>query len=223
MRNIHILFLITAAVVLGCKKKTPITHVSGIVVNIGTKQPVTGALVVIQDGVGNNTGGLFPGSSNVGSGATQQITTGANGHFNFDFQGEAPFIWVEKEQYRFVNPNGAFEIYSLSAGKTYTNLQLTLVAYAWFNPILKGHNCVSTDIVWIVGGSSLIPPMGGGYLTFNGNGPTKFSEAGRGLLASGDWYYPYGIKWQEHGVWQAGRIDSVYIKSFTTYTDTIYY
>jgi hypothetical protein len=44
-----------------------------------------------------------------------------------------------------------------------------------------------------------------------------------GLLARGDLYYPYGIIWQEHGIWQKGKIDSVFIKSFETYRDTIYY
>ncbi|HON53193.1 MAG TPA: hypothetical protein P5243_11105 [Bacteroidales bacterium] len=64
---------------------------------------------------------------------------------------------------------------------------------------------------------------GGGFKTRYGNGPHKFSATGVGLLARGDFYYPYGIIWQENGVWQTGRIDSVYIKSFETYTDTIYY
>jgi hypothetical protein len=221
MRYIYIILYLFAFV--GCKKQTPTTHVDGVVVNGGTKQPIAGILVVIQDGVGNNTSGLFPGSSNVGTGATQQITTGVDGKFNFTFKGEEPVIWAEKEQYDFINPNGAAEIYPLIAGKMYNNLQLTMDAYAWFNPILKGRNSINIDTVLVVGGSRLIPPMGGGYFTYLGNGPNKFGYTVKGLLASGDFYYPYGIKWQEYGVWQKGRIDSVYIKSFTTYIDTIYY
>jgi len=224
MRYIYLLICLLAFV--GCKnKKQIITHVNGTVVNTGTKQPIAGILVVIQDGVGNNTGGLFTGSSNVGTGASLQLTTGTDGRFSFTFQGEAPVIWAEHDQYRFLNPNGAYEIYPLVAGRDYTNLQLTMDAYAWFNPILKGHNGINTDTVLIIGGDHYIPKAkgGGGYLTFYGNGPNLFAEGLKGLLARGDFYYPYGIKWQEHGVWQAGRIDSVYIKSFTTYTDTIYY
>jgi hypothetical protein len=223
MRYLYILFFITTVAILGCKKKTPVTHVNGTVINTGTKQPIAGILVVMQDGVGNNTGGLSPGSKNVGSGATQQITTSADGRFSFSFQGEAPVIWAEHTQYRFLNPNGAYEIYTMVAGKDYSNLQLTMDAYAWFNPILKGHNSDKTDSMLLVGGELLIPPMGGGYFTYEGNGPYKFTEGLKGLIARGDLYYPYGIKWQEHGVWQAGRTDSVYIKSFAIYTDTIYY
>jgi len=221
MRYIYCILCLLAFV--GCKnKKQTITHVSGTVVNTGTKQPISGILVVMQDGVGNNTGGLFTGSSNVGTGATLQLTTGADGRFSFTFQGEAPVIWAEHDQYRFLNPNGAYEIYTLAAGRDYTNLQLTMDAYAWFDPILKGHNCILTDSVLILGGDHYIPKAkgGGGYFTFRGNGP---NGGGYALIARGDFYYPYGIKWQEHGVWQAGRIDSVFIKSFTTYTDTIFY
>ena len=178
----------------------------------------------MQDGVGSGGGWVYTsGSKTVGTGATQQITTGVDGKFNFTFKGEAPVIWAEKEQYNFVNPNGAEEIYFLTTGKEYNNLLLTMDAYAWFNPILKGHNSISTDEVWIVGGSRLIPPQGGGYFRYSGNGPIKFGYSGEGLLAAGDFFYPYGIKWQEHGVWQSGRVDSVYIKSFTTYSDTIFY
>ena len=224
MRCIYIFICLLAFV--GCKnKKIPITQVSGTVVNSGTKQPIAGILVVIQDGVGNNTSGLFSGSKNVGSGATQQITTGSDGRFNFTFQGEAPIIWAEHDQYRFLNPNGAYEIYPMTAGKDYSNLQLTMDAYAWFNPVLKGHNCLQSDSVLVLGTRGYLPrgKGGGGYFTYSGNGPSKFGYSGEGLIARGDFYCPYGIQWQEHGVWQAGRIDSVYIKSFTTYTDTIFY
>ena len=105
MRNLMIILFCCLSFLQSCKKKIPITHVSGTVVNTGTKQPIKGILVVMQDGVRNNTGGLFPGSKNVGSGATQQITTGADGQFSFSFQGDAPIIWAEHEQYRFLNPN----------------------------------------------------------------------------------------------------------------------
>jgi hypothetical protein len=52
--------------------------------------------------------------------------------------------------------------------------------------------------------------------------PHKLWEGGTGLYADGDFYYPYWMKYQIRGVWQQ-KIDSVFIKSFTTYTDTIYY
>lgn len=50
----------------------------------------------------------------------------------------------------------------------------------------------------------------------------KFWEGGKGLYANGDFYYHYWMKYQVHGVWKE-RLDSVFIKSFTTYTDTIFY
>ena len=225
MRSLLIILLVGLSFLTSCKKKPPVTHVSGIVINAGSKQPVAGALIVMQDGVGSGGGWVNAGSSKTaGTGATQQVITGSEGKYDFTFRGEAPVIWVEKEQYRFFNPAGGNEIFFLTPGKTYSDLKLNLVAYAWFNPILKGYYSIVTDTVWIVSGSRLIPPQGGGYYTYFGNGPTKYFDSDNpGSLANGDFYYPYGIKWQEHGVWQKGRIDSVFIKSFTTYTDTIFY
>ena len=143
-----------------CKKKTPITHVSGVVINAGSKQPVLGAMVVMQDGVGSSGGWVNTGNSKtVGTGATQQVTTGADGTYSFSFKGEAPVIWVEKEQYRFYNPAGGNEIYFLTPGKTYSDLKLTLVAYAWFNPVLKGYNCLNSDSVLVFNDCSTLPPI----------------------------------------------------------------
>lgn len=116
----------------------------------------------MQDGVGN-TSGLLGNTNTTGTGATQQMTTGVDGKFSFTFEGEAPVIWVEKEQYRFLNKRGAYEIQFLSPGKTNDSLILTMDAYAWFNPILKGSNCINTDSVLILGGTDCIPMgMGGG-------------------------------------------------------------
>jgi len=56
----YIFFILCLMAFVGCKKQTPTTHVNGVVINGGTKQPIAGILVVMQDGVGNNTSGLFP-------------------------------------------------------------------------------------------------------------------------------------------------------------------
>jgi len=42
------------------------------------------------------------------------------------------------------------------------------------------------------------------------------------MLVIGDFFNPYWIKYQIDGQWKE-KIDSVYVKSFETFTDTIYY
>jgi hypothetical protein len=160
MKKITILCIAIALFCIACKEKTKTTIIHGTVINTGSHKPIEGAIVTMHDGSGNTSGFFGSNHTTTGSGATQQITTGADGKFSFTFEGDAPRIWAEKEQYRFYD-EGAYEIKPLTAGKTYDSLTLTMDAYAWFNPILKGHNSISTDAIWIIGGCRLIPPMGG--------------------------------------------------------------
>jgi hypothetical protein len=56
-------------------------------------------------------------------------------------------------------------------------------------------------------------------------GPYDIFDVGGGRdgsLIRGDLYYRYGINYTKNGVWHV-KVDSVYVKAFETFTDTIYY
>lgn len=211
---------ILMVMLLSCKKEIPVTHVSGIVVNSGTNKPIDSVEVRIQDGMLSDN--LSGGKTYTGSGAIQKYITSSDGKFEFNFKANNPYILASKKQYRFRNPNGAYEIYELLPGNTY-NLSLQLDAYAFFNPVCKGVNCLISDTFILDLGNKI--PKGYSKIAtsfkYLGNGPHS-SHAGEGLLARGDHFNYYWMKYQIHGMWHE-KIDSVFIKSFTTYTDTIYY
>ena len=145
MEKLNILLLI--AVLYSCNKEIPVTHVSGVVVNSGTNQPIDSVSVIIQDGVASDN--ILGSQKNVGTGASQEVLTSKDGKFEFNFKANNPFISATKKQYRFHNPNGAYEIYELLPGNTY-KLTLKMDAYAFFNPFFKSISPVSSNDTVIV-------------------------------------------------------------------------
>jgi hypothetical protein len=212
---------------LGCcnKDDAPVTTIEGKVINAGTKQPIDSVKVIAVDG--KSTYDSFFGTSNrTGSGRYEITYTNTKGYFVISIKGNSPCVFLIKDGYEFIvfsEGHGSSDNYKCYfAGKEYNNETLELWARANFNPILKGKNCISTDSICF--GDGIIIP--GNYLLKNefrgyGNGPIH-PYGGNGLSAFGDFYYHYWMKYQIQGIWHK-RIDSVYIKSFTTYTDTIYY
>ena len=72
------------------------------------------------------------------------IITSSDGKFEFNFKANNPFISATKKQYRFHNPNGAYEICELLPGNTY-KLTLKTDADAFFNPFFKSISPVSDN------------------------------------------------------------------------------
>ena len=209
------MFLITF---VGCTKEIPETIIEGKVINAGSKQPVDSVLVTLQDGV--NGGDSFFGSSNTAGSKTQQNTyTNKDGAFKISIKSNSPYLSLTKIGYEFIVMDGGAgqSIKYYQSGKVYSNEILGIWASAYFNPILKGKNCTAKDSICFGDGifSNFFSLRG------YGNGPLK-PYGGKGLSAFGDAFFRYWIKSQIRGTWHE-RIDSVYIKSFTTYTDTIYY
>ena len=227
MKYFYLLTIIVISLVTVSCKKEKKTIIEGKVVESGNKQPIEGVQIHVQDGISSGGGWFSLGHSKTsGTGQDFYTFTDKNGYFSITVTGESPSLELDKANYFWqYTTSGAgqrFKFYN--TGGTYKNEYFEMDADAFFNPILKGHNCIVSDSVLVLGGPYIPKGKGGGgYYTYEGNGPNKFAEGLKGLLAVGNKYYPYGILWQEHGVWQAGRIDSVFIKSFTTYTDTIYY
>ena len=73
--------------------------------------------------------------------------------------------------------------------------------------------------------STPVDYLGGGDILMSGLGPYDIFDVGGGRdgsLIRGDLYYRYGINYTKNGVWHV-KVDSVYVKAFETFTDTIYY
>jgi hypothetical protein len=208
--------LLFIVILYSCVKEIPTTHVSGIVVNSGTNQPIDSVSILIQDGVA---------SDNTGSSASKVYITSSNGKFDLEIKSGNPFISAIKKNYRFFNPKGAYEIYPLIAGNTY-KLTLKLDAYAFFNPFIKSTQPVSSKdtiiiriMVYING---KLAPWTGWEHTNIGESIFRYSNGGEGYLAIGDKYQCYKLDFVRNNKWLS-KIDSVYIPSLTTYADTIFY
>jgi hypothetical protein len=222
----YILIILFLSTLFACKKddKTLIdTTIEGIVINTGSRKPVYNVKVIAVNGV--STYDTFLGTNDNSGSVIYAITyTDSNGKFSVTVKGNYPCIFLEKTGYRFVVfTYGSSDNYkSYIAGKTYKNEILELWADAYFNPVFKGLSCINTDSVYFDEGKCI--PLAFTKTTYinYGNGPFSNYAGSKGWKGIGDKYFSYWMKYQIHRVWHE-RIDSVLIKSFTTYSDTIYY
>ncbi|HOT15579.1 MAG TPA: hypothetical protein PK252_12535 [Bacteroidales bacterium] len=196
------------------EKNSPNTIAEGYIYHSGTKKPLKGVTVYIYDGL--------PGSSK-GSNRIDSTHTDAFGFFHVELSAEEPVLDLYKENYDFeYTVEGAvIGIVPLNVGNN-LNLKFELDAYAYFKPYcLQGRNCNENDTVWYGFGRYINVPYAGNYL---GNGPHTLNTwpGDKGRLVKGDKYAYYWLKYQIKGEWHE-RIDSVYVPSFTTWADTIFY
>ena len=199
-----------------CKKEVPETTISGIVVNYGTLQPIDSMLVTVISGAGKGTFG-----DTKGSGSEVSVYTDMNGKFTVTIKGDNLFLYMKKERYRYDDEIfGAYKSYT--AGRVYSNEVLKLNAYAIFDGYFYCPSCLDTDSSYLIDDDYIKNGKitgGEGNELHIGKGVFNF----RGGIIPGDTYFGYGILHQTQGVWQPLKMDSVYVKSFETYTDTIYY
>jgi hypothetical protein len=213
---ISILLLFT---IIGCKKDNT-TTVEGTIVNSGTKEPLDSVMVVLQDGIA--AGGALGGGNTVGNGSRVTTYTKANGYFKISIQSESPFLGIKKDRY-----STDIGMESFKSGGNYS-VRLEMDAEAYFQPILKSKDGGTTDdIVKFLDGYTY--PIWADFEQYGSSTSEKFYGKGPFSLyhtsspnAKGDIYRTFKI-----GLWRNNdviiKIDSVYIKSFTTFKDTIYY
>jgi hypothetical protein len=219
-----IIFMLFLSVLFSCKKEneTPITTIEDKVINTGSKEPIDSVKVIAVDGV-STYDAFFGTSNNSGSGRYVITYTDINGKFNVSIKGNSPCIFLVKDGYRFVVfTYGSSENYkSYIAGNKYKNEVLELWADAYFKGVFKGLSCLITDSVYFDEGNFVesLENLRSRNIWWFGNGPFSPYYAWKGI---GDKYFSYWMRYQVKGIWQV-RLDSVFIKSFTTYTDTIYY
>lgn len=211
--------------ILSCKKTNKITLIEGIIVESGNKQPLDSVTVHIQDGIGSGEFG-----PTTGNGQNFYTITNKDGHFSIKVEGEAPALEITKSNYSWEYSTGGssqrFKFYT--AGQTYKNEYFEMNAEAKFQPILKSID-ISTILDTVKFLDGIFYPLNADFEQygsstsgkFYGKGPFKLYEY-LAMPAIGDKYRYFKI-----GLWRNGiarvRIDSVFVKSFTTFTDTIYY
>jgi hypothetical protein len=222
MRTFIIIYFVI--LVISCKKENEelVTTIEGTVINTGSKEPIDSVMVVAVDGV-SNYDPFFGSSDNPGTGKYVIKYTDKYGKFKLSIKGNYPCIFLEKTGYEFVVfTQGSSDNYkSYTAGQIYKDEVLELWAEAFFKPIFIKLDCTPFDSIYIDEGNSI--PVGFQKTTFLFKGCDPIDRwPAKAALGIGDKYFHYWIKFQTHSIWNE-KIDSVFIKSFTTFNDTIYF
>ena len=197
-----------------CKKdeqNLPHTIVEGYVIHSGTKQPLGSVRISIWDGVGKIKQNNY-----------DTTYTNAQGFFHIEVDGNEPVMFLYKKNYSFEYhlEGAALGIVPLTVG-FHRDMKFEMDAFAYINPWFQGRNSISTDTALF----DLLNSKGikeGWLSTYLGNGPHHFGISFNGYLTKGDTYKAYWLRYQIKGKWFE-RVDSVYVPSFKTWSDTIYY
>lgn len=238
MKTNRLLCVLTLPLLFGlsaCQDDEFTTHVSGKVVNRYTQEPIEGAYIYLKDGVGSS--GVIIYDGNTSSDKRSEMYTDANGEFSLTLTGEyGVYLGVGKENYReFVADGAGIKGYGRNGG-SFENQIIELEAEAGFNPLFVSKVPVeATDSLVIMFNYFKTDESADQikyYADVSWNTLYVGQQSSRFLPSSalddwvapttGDTYTPYQIAYTRNGQWET-KIDSVYIKSFETYTDTIYY
>ena len=165
------------------------------------------------------------GAMNYNSGIYKTTYTDKNGHFNITLKGTFPGVSVTpiKDSCEYYQPNeSSMPSISYDAGGNYTNQILLLKADASFSPIFKSKVPSSNsdtlkvlDLYFYSGITIWLPDC-----IYIGKGPFIL------------YYYPQDAmgntyRYFRMSIYRGGQLqiktDSVYIKGFTVFKDTIYY
>jgi hypothetical protein len=222
MKNILTVLSISLLCLVGfsCGKKKYHTVISGKVINYGSKAPIDSVLVVLQDGV-SSSGSIIDG--NTSSDSKDMVYTNNNGEFRVELKGEHhPYLWWSKKKHERYDPEYGREIKPYSEG-IYENEILELQADAFFDGKFKIDQGLPEDTLNV---KILVIGFGLGYYIENGfkrncDG-TRYCGFTIPLTLPGHTYYVYDVNYKKNGLWYH-KLDSIYIKSFETFKDTIYF
>jgi len=224
----NVLYIILLIFLASCKKNsTPvITTIEGTVINTGSRQPIDSVKVTVVDG---RSGGdsFFGNIKTSGSGKIIVKYTGTDGKFSISIEGTSPVLYLEKTGYEFVVFSAGYGssdyFKSYKAGEKYKNEVLELWADSYFKPILKSKDQpYDDDNLWIVSLPYFTESKYDIYedmYHFVGKGPFLYNDYNGAI---GDMYKKFKIKLIRNGITTEHK-DSVFVKSLSTYTDTIYY
>lgn len=202
--------------------------VRGKVINAGSKAPIDSVLVVLKDGISSG-GGWFD-LGNTSSDKKSYTYTDKEGFFELELIGEySAYLGLSKKGYLYeFNEGGSVIGYKPFSDGLFENEILEMKADAWFNPILKSKEISNnTDTLFF----EILSNHRSEYDITHGNpyGITGFDREFYGIgpftysyRSIGDTYQPFRMSLKRQGI-KTIKIDSVYVKSFCTYEDTIYY
>lgn len=228
-KAIHISATFALFVLLsGCfqewREKT--TVVEGIVINSGTKEPIEGVVVTLMDGFNYSSDPLGM-NADLASGKLYRTETDANGAFKAEISGiHDAFLGLSMKNYsyEYIDEGSTQGIRPFTNGNKHKNVVLEMDAEAFFAPFLKSNVPVKQGEKVFIETSSYGM---GGYSR------TGFDDECTGkticpaydyipFRAKGDKYLLYKLEYTRDST-IVSVIDSVYIKSFETFRDTIYY
>jgi len=219
MKKNMILIFAMITIFGSCKKEFEV-HITGSVLDIATNEPIDSVEVKVIDGSWHGSGivgGFEP------TGKEQTVYTNENGEFVIDLIGEETcYVYLKKTDRTglIIYDDAQEKAYAASYdSKVDKNLTLYMQANRYFDvDFKKNEPCSSTD-------SLIVTPIPykKGYINkyekriFTGCGFNYFMQE----VISG-MYFHYKMDYTKNGVWKS-KIDSVFIESFKSYSDTIYY
>ena|SRR5690554_3230019 len=235
MKKTILLLPITLCVVISisCKKKEGDYIVEGKIINAGSKEPIDSVSVVLRGGDPYNPGPFMSGSKrNLPNNNYTSTYTDENGYFKLIIEDEPEtFITWYKKGYKYGIPyEKEKEIYSNNDavlfsryGKYYITVHY--VAECSFYPIFKKiENNSDNDTLRVFVRTRELGDLANikGYSEeYIGESPFTYLNS-RAYGFVGDTYVYYKLEYTDNSTWKT-KIDSVYVESFETYTDTIYY
>jgi hypothetical protein len=204
--------------------------VEGRVINVGSSEPIDSVLVILYGG-NPLSNPLMPGfNDNPPSGNNDTAFSDSNGEFYLKVKDEsAAFLGWRKDGYK----NGNIVWYdndfktklSESGNKFFEpghkEIIINYEAECTFNPIFKKTGINSENDTLIVSITDYEHPTSfSNPQSYVGVSPFEL-DRDRGYCV-GDEYFYFKLYYTDMGIWKT-KIDSVYVESFETYTDTIYY
>jgi hypothetical protein len=212
--------LITIIVFLVSCKKNEVSHnvVDGILIHSGTKKPLSGVRVSLWEGLPSGTNG---------NNSYDTTFTDTTGHFHIEQDGNQPVMYLYKKGYSFeyIVGGAVIGIVPLNIGVN-KNLKFEMDASAYFDPTFQNKFNNSSDLLKFSDYAITNFVIKNGieatsYETFWGYEPYRPYKENPNK-AIGDKYHLYILEITRNRA-KTTIVDSVNIKSFTTYTDTIYY
>jgi hypothetical protein len=216
-----------------CKKESvepdvPVIKINGKVLNSGTKLPIEGVWVYLTDGYPSG-GFLDTGDKHRHTNNRDSSLTDSSGYYKLSIHAYEPVLSLYKEGYSFeYHFEGAvIGIVPLNPGLNYADFNLEMNASAFFDPIFQNKYKNEDDILKFFDINPDTFARINGFddkvlhLSHFGYSPFRPYED-YPMPVVGDKYHIFLLEIERSGK-EFITPDSVYIKSFTTYTDTIFY
>jgi hypothetical protein len=217
MKKLIIIILAFLFILPSCGKKKYHTIVQGKCIDAGSKQPVEGVMIVLQDGV--DASGPFHVDGKTSSDKKNIAYTDANGQFTVELKGEhLAALSAKKEGYTTYKEGYSEGEIILYGDGVYENEVIEMRAEAFFEGYFKNTTPNDLDTLFVKTfyfNSSTIDRN----RVFIKEEISQFVVPYRGV---GNSFYKFQLEFKRNDQWNT-KLDSVFLKPFETNRDTIYY